>query len=127
MNNRVLAAMDDPERAEDVDNFVSMLNAAHYNSDAESIKTAKDDVGQWIADYLAENGYNPHVNGVLIKQMILTVFPTVCDEREFTPENVRQRLLMGNQIMDEYMSVQEKRKYSWSKLLGHGGSPIFFS
>ncbi|KAL3925136.1 MAG: hypothetical protein SGILL_000608 [Bacillariaceae sp.] len=127
LNQRVLLAMDDPENAQHLDEYVAMLNAAHYNGDPESIKTAKDDMGQWVADYLAANGYNPHINSVLIKQMVLTVFPSISGERDYTTENVKGRLLMADQVLDEYLTIEEKRKYSWSKLLGNGGAPIFYS
>ena len=75
---------------------------------------AQHDLGQWIGEYLADNGYNPHTNPVLIKQMILTAFPTITREKEVTPENIEESLLRQSSIMGNYVSITDRQKLRYS-------------
>lgn len=128
--NRILSELDDPKREKGVDELCEMINGALLGRDVEDealIQSTNADVGQWVADYLADNGYNPHTNSTVIKQMVLTAFPTVTQEGEYRPETLKDVLLRSAQVMNEYLDVQERHKYSWSKLLGNGGKPTFYS
>lgn len=124
--DRILTEMANPDREKDVIELCDMMNAAR-GGDEDLAAAANTDLGQWIADYLADNGYHPHINSLMIKQMILSAFPSVTCEKEYTPENLGDVLLRSIQVMNEYLQLQEKRKYSWSKLLGNGGKPTFYS
>ena len=110
-----------------MDELADLLNATTHNGDPESIQAATDDVGAWIATYLAENGYNPHIQSLMIKQMILTAFPSITKEKEYTKENIRERILRTNRILNEYMAITDRRKYNFKKLLGNGTAPVYFS
>lgn len=54
-----------------------LLNTAVTDGDPEAVKETTADVGQWVADYMHANGYHPHLNTLLIKQMVMTAFSSI--------------------------------------------------
>jgi len=126
MYDQILAEMDNPTSEKDVSDFTDMINAA-AGGDPEAIRLANTDLGQWVTDYLADNGYRPHLNSLIIKLMVLTAFPSITQEEELTPETLKDAIIRMSRVMNEYLNVQETRTYTWSKNLGQGGKPTFYS
>jgi hypothetical protein len=120
LQNRILAEIANPDREMELQELCDMVNGAN-NGDPEVINETNSDLGQWVADYLADNGYHPHLNSLVIKQMVLSAFPSITREKEYTPDNIKDALLLSNQVMHEYLAHQEKKKYTWSKMLNNGG------
>jgi hypothetical protein len=120
LQNRILAEIANPDREMELQELCDMVNDAK-KGDPEMIKETNSDLGQWVADYLADNGYSPHLNSVVMKQMVLSAFPSITREKEYTPDNITPALLLSNQVMHEYLAHQEKKKYTWSKMLDNGG------
>ena len=73
---------------------------------------AKRDLGQWIGDYLDANGYGPHINSTLVKQMILSAFPSISTDEEYTPENIEGALVRSRQVMNEYAGMGETKVWT---------------
>jgi len=126
IQNRILAEIAKPDRDKDIQEFCDMVNYAAAG-DPEVVKETNDQLGQWVADYLADNGYNPHLNSLVIKQMILSAFPSITQERQLTPDNITDVLLRSNQVMNEYLAYEKKRKYSWSNTMTIGPQGRFYS
>jgi hypothetical protein len=120
LQNRILAEIANPAREMELQELCDMVNDTKKR-DPEMINETNSDLGQWVADYLADNGYNPHLNSVVMKQMVLSAFPSIPREKEYTPDNIKDALLLSNQVMHEYLAHQKKKKYSWSKMLDNGG------
>jgi hypothetical protein len=119
VQNHILAEIANPDSEMELQELCDMVNDT-LKGDAEMINVTNSDLGQWVADYLADNGYNPHVNSVVMKQMILSAFPPITREKEYTPDNVKDAVLLSNQIMHEYLAHKKKKKYTWSKVLDNG-------
>jgi hypothetical protein len=88
-----------------------------------------NDLGQWIGEYLDDNGYYPTVNPILMKQMVLTAFPSITREKEFTPDNLEEILLRQSSIMGNYLAVadKQKRNYSIQRILSTQPSQICYA
>jgi hypothetical protein len=119
VQNHILAEIADPDSGLELQELCDMVNDT-LKGDAEMINGTNADLGQWVADYLADNGYNPHVNSVVMKQMVLSAFPPITREKEYTPDNVKDAVLLSNQIMNEYLAHKKKKKYTWTKVLDNG-------
>lgn len=78
------------------------------------IDQATSDLGTWVGEYLADNGYSPHTTSVLMKQMLMIAFPPLINGPEVTEENVEEYLIRQRRLMDGY--VEQKKK---TALLGN--------
>lgn len=116
MRDRILQKMaEGKEDTEKVEEFCELINLAQGKlADTEGKKEAEQDMGQWIADYLSDNGYQPHTNPVLIKQMVLTAFPSITRERELTPDNIEEVLVKSGRVMQSYLTVSDRQKARYS-------------
>ena len=129
MHDRILSELHDPKSDKDAAEFCGFLNTALYGNE-EIVQEHTDDLGRWIGAYLKDKGYNPHMQSMLIKQMVLSAFPPVKEEQEYTAENLEEYLVKNRRVMNQYVELQDKRKrnYTWSSVLGHGGGgPVFYS
>jgi hypothetical protein len=111
VQNHILAEIANPDSEMDLQELCDMANDT-LKGDAEMINGTNSDHGQWVADYLADNGYNPHLNSVIMKQMVLSAFPPITREKEYTPDNVKDAVLLSNRVMNEYLA-HEKKKNTW--------------
>ena len=104
----------DPE-GKDLEEICELLNISEGKVDGTAEKEESiHDMGQWIGEYLDDNGYNPHVNPILIKQMVMTAFPTVSKDKEITPQNLEESLLRIGSIMSHYVTIADKQKSRYS-------------
>lgn len=126
LQDQVLAQIADPDREGDVEELCRLLNVA-TRCDEDVVQETTDDLGKWIGQYLLYNGYHPHINSVLTKQMVMTAFPPIMTDKEFTPENIEGALVRKRTIMNEYLEIREKKKYSYSSIFGKGQRPQFYS
>mmetsp|Transcript_62803 Transcript_62803/g.185464 ORF Transcript_62803/g.185464 Transcript_62803/m.185464 type:complete len:510 (-) Transcript_62803:200-1729(-) len=126
LQDQVLAEIADPNREMDVEELCKLLNTA-LRCDKTVVKETTDDLGKWIGEYLLDNGYHPHIQSVLVKQMVMTAFPSITKDKEYTPENIEEALTRRRAIMNEYLQIQERQKYSRSAILGTGYRPQFYS
>lgn len=134
MRDRVLSevakAPGDGEKQEKLEEFCSLVNLARGKlAEKEEVEEAQRDMGQWIGEYLADNGYNPHVNPMLVKQMVLTAFPTITKEKEVTPSNIEDILLRDGRVMSSYIGVQDSQKsrYSLTGILSTQAGQNFYA
>lgn len=129
MNDRILSELADPRSERDATEFCGFLNTGLYGNE-EVVQEHTDDLGRWIGAYLKDKGYNPHTQSLVIKQMVLSAFPPVREEQEYTPENLEETLVKTRRVMNYYLEAQDKpkRNYTWSSVLGNGGgAPVFYS
>ena len=129
IDDRILTAISDGEKHNHtVDEFCDMLNAGLY-SDPQTMESAKNEIGQWVGDYLQDVGYNPHTASVVLKQLVLTAFPPIKMEEEFTPENLETALVNQRRVYGTYLDLHEKEEQEhWS--LGTTlatAPPVFYS
>lgn len=124
MGERILCAID--EGKEDAVNLCELINIAHGRMhDSEAKKEAQRDLGEWISDYLEGNGYHPYVNSILIKQMVLTAFPSITTEKEITPDNIETAVVRFMAIILDGLTVR-KDPFSLTKILGGRSSGTRF-
>ena len=103
-----------------------LMNTA-VSGDPEAVKETTTDVGQWVADYMTANGYHPHLNSLLIKQMVMVAFPTINQDGEYTPKNLETSLLRARQILGNYRDHEEKKYSLFQGVLGKGFRPQFYT
>jgi hypothetical protein len=128
LGDRILAALDDPNKERTSEEFCALLNDGFY-SDPDTAQTATSDLGQWVGDYLEDAGYNPHTSSVLIKQMVLTALPPLKKEKEYTPENLEATLIRTRQVLNQYLELhdaEEQKKWTFAQTLGTA-PPVFYS
>jgi hypothetical protein len=120
------SAREDPDNCEFIKSeLVSMLNATK-NMDKEIVHQAQRDLGLWMGQYLEQNGYNPHLMSVMMKQMFIASFHPLSSDPEFTEENVEEYLLKGQRVVSRYVDQKEDVRSSVTKMLGTF-PPIFYS
>ena len=125
IQDRSLAELSDPESSVDKQEICDILNKA-MKGDPGVMAEKTTELGQWIGDYLQDNGYAPHVNSILIKQMILTAMPPI-QRGDYTPENIEPALLRARDILGRYANHEEKRLTLFRGVLGKGQRPQFYA
>lgn len=119
-----LAASDSPFTTAEL---CDLLNTA-VSADREAIRATNGDLGRWISDYMDANGYLPHLNSLLIKQMVMTAFPSINTDGKCTPENLETTLIKARKILGKYRDHEEGHKHSLFRgVLGKGQRPQFFA
>ena len=129
VGDRILTALQDPNNEKSQEEFCTLLNSAMYRNQEQAIEEATNDLGKWIGDYLEDTGYNPHTQSLVIKQMVLSAFPPISREKEYTPDNMEETILRTRQVFNQYLQVQERKEnnWTWGKTLGKGQSAVFYS
>mmetsp|Transcript_29564 Transcript_29564/g.50343 ORF Transcript_29564/g.50343 Transcript_29564/m.50343 type:complete len:156 (-) Transcript_29564:1011-1478(-) len=117
--NRVLAGLEsadhDPENLVfDKDELVQMLNTLKGN-DQSLVDQSSSELGEWMGQYLKDNGYSPHTTSILMKQMFMSSFPPLMRDDEFTEENVKEYLLNSKKVLSRY--AEQETKASVTKTL----------
>mmetsp|Transcript_16386 Transcript_16386/g.35420 ORF Transcript_16386/g.35420 Transcript_16386/m.35420 type:complete len:471 (-) Transcript_16386:150-1562(-) len=117
--DRVLAGLskaeDDPENLVfNKEELVGILNVMK-GDDQTVIDQASGDLGQWMGQYLGDNGYNPHTTSILMKQMFMSSFPPLTKDKDFNEENVEDWLLRSRKVLNRH--VEEETKNSVTKTL----------
>lgn len=103
--------------------------------DAAEVEASQQELGKWFADYMSDNGYALQMDSTMIKQAIMTAFPTVREEKgkswaffliafntslictpctAYTPENLERALLQTEKI---YTSLAETEGFDDTNLL----------
>jgi len=72
------------------------------------IDQSSSDLGQWMAEYLKDNGYSPHSSSILMKQMFMESFPPVTRGEEISEENIEEYLLKMRKVLHRYSELDEK-------------------
>lgn len=104
MSGRVLGEIADDTDGTKREKFAELISLANgREAETEGKEEARDDLGHWIGEYLVGNGYNPHMNPILIKQMVLTAFPPIAMVEECTPGSVEERALKWRQNLNRYV------------------------
>lgn len=93
---------------EEMVNFLNTLKG----HDQELMDKTSGDLGQWMGQYLADNGYSPHTSSVMIKQMFLSSFPPLTRDKEYSEENVEEVLLRSRKLLARYAEQEEKNTAS---------------
>mmetsp|Transcript_33746 Transcript_33746/g.81590 ORF Transcript_33746/g.81590 Transcript_33746/m.81590 type:complete len:699 (-) Transcript_33746:117-2213(-) len=89
------------------DELVEILNSMK-GGDQNVIDRASGDLGQWMGQYLSDNGYNPHITSVLMKQMFMTSFPPLTRDSTISEENVEDFLLKSRTVLSRYAEQETK-------------------
>ena len=125
--DRVLCELSDPNSEVNNEELCKFLNNA-ARGDPDVIDEHTRDVGQWISDYLRDSGYQPHVNSVLLKQMVMSAFPTVNTAGEmYTPETIEDSLIRSRHVMGKYLEHEESKVWKIRSILGKGNRPQFYA
>jgi len=121
MLDGVLAAIgSESEEKNETKKFCRALNKGN-KAPEEQLKAATNDIGKWIGDYLMDVGYNPHVLSFELKQMVMSSFPPITMEKEFTPENLETVLVQQRQVFNDYLEMSDKKdKFNIYRTLGTG-------
>ena len=122
-NDRLLREVTDPSRRDKLPEICAKLNTA-LHSDPSLKAEVHQELGRWFADYLNDSGYEAQVAPILIKQMILSAFPPINKDKEYTPENAEKVLLNARNVLSQYITLGDDRKYTLEALLGGGGARI---
>jgi hypothetical protein len=127
MIDRMLFEIGNPKREKDLVEICELLNTALAGRQ-EDMDESREALGQWVGEYLMENGYEPHLSSVLIKTMMLSAFPTIRKEPGYTPENVEESLLRSRHVLNQYLDVYQKQsKYSVASTFAGVGAQRFYS
>ncbi len=108
-----------------VEEVCKIMNSVRGN-DEELMAQSSSDLGAWMGEYLADNGYDPHTASVLLKQMFMIAFPSISREQEFTPENIESRLVKAKRVMAKYVRESAEKPFTVTSVLGNGPA-IFYS
>jgi len=130
LQDQTLAELTAPNGRFSAEELCDLLNTAIVDGDPEAVAKSTADVGQWIGDYMQANGYFPHMNSLLIKQMVMSTFPSINTEGKVTPENIEETLIQSRYILGKYRDHEEKKygKYNlFQGVLGKGQRPQFFT
>ena len=114
----MLAELSAPNDGFSAQELSDLLNTDWRSSrDSEAANAATADVGRWVSDYMKDNGYFPHANSLLIKQMIMSAFPPITTDNEITPENIEDTLIRSRYVLGKYRDLEEKKygKYKSDK------------
>lgn len=117
--DRVLAGLaseeHDPENLSfNKQELVQLMNTLKGNDQA-LINQTSEDLGQWMGQYLAGNGYSPHTSSVMMKQMFMSSFPPLSKDEEITEDNVEELLLRTKKVLARY--AEQETKSSVTKTL----------
>eukprot|EP00536_Pseudo-nitzschia_multiseries_P004817 jgi/Psemu1/189075/e_gw1.84.76.1 len=130
LQDQALAELTAPDGRFHAEELCDLLNTALADGDSEAINKSTADVGNWIGDYLQANGYFPHMNSLIIKQMVMSTFPSINTEGKATPENIEETLIKSRYVLGKYRDFEEKKnaKYGLFRgILGKGHRPQFFT
>ena len=74
------------------------------------MEKASSELGQWMGQYLLDNGYSPHTTSVMVKQMFLASFPPLVSApgNEVDEENVEDYLLKARKVYSRYAKLDEE-------------------
>lgn len=82
---------------ENVRGLCDQINRSMEGANPEEVEAFNTHMGKWIADYLVDSGYEPHMDATLIKQIIMSSFPVLNKGKApFHPLNI-ERILLENQ------------------------------
>lgn len=95
----------------DKDELVRILNVLKGDDETLNAQSAGD-LGQWMGQYLADNGYNPHTTPILMKRMFMAAFPPVTRDKDYTEENVEDIMVRTRQVMARYAETDLKNSLS---------------
>lgn len=95
-------------------------------ADKKEIEEVNSEIGQWAVDYLMDNGYKPYYNTMLLKQMLMTTFPKISDNEDYTPENAEGIVLRFERLMYNYVKVEEEKKRNgwWTSVMQGNASAV---
>uniref|UniRef100_A0A6T7JU88 Major facilitator superfamily (MFS) profile domain-containing protein n=1 Tax=Attheya septentrionalis TaxID=420275 RepID=A0A6T7JU88_9STRA len=107
------------------------INAAMNRLDENDITEANQELGVWFTDYLKDNGYRDvHMSATATKQMIMSAFPSITQEKEFTPENVEATLLDSQRVYRKFVCLEDQEElYTKSirqLIASKGSAPIVY-
>merc|ERR1712029_485014 len=97
-----LAALND--NIEVKEHYLQTVHATR--PDAEAMHAMKQELGEWVASYLHNNGYlvgleNPQV----FKGLFMKSFPRIIDGTELTVENVEDVLVRYAKVLNHHVEV----------------------
>ena len=126
LHDRMLMDLGDPNSETDTQKLCELYQSATV-ADEEIVNERTAEVGKWVGDYLLDNGYHPHMTSLLIKQMVMTAFPSLTREKEFTPDNIEEYILRAQRVLTKYAEVEDQRRYTFPSIMGTGTRPQFYS
>lgn len=80
-----------------------------YNKSIARKISAEHAIGQWFAEYLADNGYFMIGSPSLIKIMIMGAFPLLTPDKQLTEENFEAAMLSLRSLYNKYLKLEKKR------------------
>jgi len=89
------------EKEEHKRELVEALNFQE-SSNSERAEADRQQIGEWMSQYLVDNGYRPGEHCTMLKAMTKSSFPRL-SSREVTIENVETRMVRIARLMNDYM------------------------
>lgn len=75
--------------------------------DQDATLRVKQEMGEWIGDYMLDNGYHPGEASILFKHIVRKAFPTVTKHGVVTPDNMEARLLAIMRLLNNLIQVED--------------------
>ena len=125
---REIAKDEEGCRKEELCDLINFANGRVEGTEGK--EKARDDLGHWIGQYFEGNGYSPHDNSLLLKQMMLNAFPTIVqDGVEYRPDNIEERTLKWRYLMNKHLAMSNERelRYSMARVMQQHSSGGYFS
>jgi hypothetical protein len=83
---------------------------SRYNPDVT--KEVDEELGQWFTDYLKDSGYTDiYSSGAATKQMIMTAFPVITQEKEWTPDTVEDTIINTSRVYRKFIELDDQVPY----------------
>jgi hypothetical protein len=99
----MLKKVDNPEIRQHVANQVNSLVL-----DEERTRRAKQEMGEWFADYMLNHGYHPGEAAPVLKRMIESTFPNITPHGGLvTPDTLEARYLNIIKLLNNHIQHEE--------------------
>ena len=125
INDELLNKLHSPEMQSQLPELCGKFNLS-LQGDAQAVDETYQALGQWFADYLRDNGYHAQTRPLVVKQLILSAFPTITEGDELTPENLEEALINERGLANHYLDLGATSKMGLVRLLGEHGNQIGF-
>lgn len=107
LRHRMLEQLNDPELEEEEKRSLLAEQFKNSRPPVNQRKELAQGLSKWFADYLIDSGYYIEDSPILYKQMIMSAFPPINDDKEITSENIEQVAVNYTRVLNKYLGHQE--------------------
>ena len=84
------------------------VNRSIQSVDPKTLEVVDRELGDWFVDWLKYSGYHTHNETQMYKQLIMTAFPKIKNDREYSPENLETSMLNYARLLRTYSHIEEE-------------------